>query len=161
MKLNLPPYEYYKQLPKVPTSGGAILKNSKGEFLIIKNTYKDGCSIPGGMCEENETPSHAVIREVKEELGINIENPKLFAVDFDINKPFPRIMFLFDCGTIDDDTVNKITLNDGEISEYRFEEFESAVESMRQGLKIRMSNSIDALRNNYVVYLENGKKPQV
>ena len=49
------------------------------EILVINRTKKDwpGISFPGGHVEENETLEESVIREMKEETGLNIKNPIL------------------------------------------------------------------------------------
>lgn len=63
---------------------GCILLNKDKEILLQKKTkdYKyPGCwSLFGGSIEANETPEQAIIRELKEEIGIdfNINNLKFF-----------------------------------------------------------------------------------
>lgn len=55
---------------------GAILRNKEGKILFQlrdengRNPNKWG--IFGGGIKQGETPTHALIREIKEELGINI-----------------------------------------------------------------------------------------
>lgn len=55
---------------------GAVLKNSEGKILFQerdgngKNPYKWG--LFGGGIEKSETPLEAIIRELKEELGVVI-----------------------------------------------------------------------------------------
>lgn len=56
----------------------AIIRNSKGEILLGKRSkkmiyYPDMWGLPGGLIEFGETIEQAAKREVKEELGINIE----------------------------------------------------------------------------------------
>lgn len=50
----------------------AVVRNEHGQVLMIHRTDNDMCSIPGGGMEFGETPAQAVIREVKEETGINV-----------------------------------------------------------------------------------------
>ncbi|MBK8883781.1 MAG: NUDIX domain-containing protein [Bacteroidales bacterium] len=55
-----------------------ILENDKGEFLLALRDNKPSIPFPnhwdliGGHVEEGETPEEALIREVKEELDIDI-----------------------------------------------------------------------------------------
>jgi 8-oxo-dGTP diphosphatase len=55
-----------------------ILENDKGEFLLALRDNKPGIPFPdhwdliGGHVEEGETPEEALVREVKEELDIEI-----------------------------------------------------------------------------------------
>ncbi|EMF4672776.1 NUDIX domain-containing protein [Providencia stuartii] len=49
----------------------ALLRNQKGEFLLHKHR-KLGCWLPpGGHLEDNEEPQDAVMREVREETGLD------------------------------------------------------------------------------------------
>jgi len=57
-----------------------ILENDKGEFLLALRDNKAWIPFPnhwdliGGHMEEGETPEEALVREVKEELDINIKD---------------------------------------------------------------------------------------
>lgn len=61
-----------------------ILENDKGEFLLYLRDNKPDIPYPnhwdlvGGHVEEGETPEQALIREVKEELGIELTGHKYF-----------------------------------------------------------------------------------
>jgi 8-oxo-dGTP diphosphatase len=56
-----------------------ILENDKGEFLLTLRDNKPGIPFPnhwdliGGHVEEGETPEEALVREVKEELDIELK----------------------------------------------------------------------------------------
>lgn len=55
------------------------------KFLLLKRTKEDlwmpgRWGLPGGKIEKGETPEEAVIRETKEETGINIKSPRLFHI---------------------------------------------------------------------------------
>jgi 8-oxo-dGTP diphosphatase len=56
-----------------------ILENDKGEFLLALRDNKPGIPFPdhwdliGGHVEDGETPEEALIREVKEELDIDLK----------------------------------------------------------------------------------------
>jgi 8-oxo-dGTP diphosphatase len=56
-----------------------ILENDKGEFLLYLRDSKPGIPFPGywdligGQVEDGETPEDALVREVKEELDINLK----------------------------------------------------------------------------------------
>lgn len=53
-----------------------IVINSEGKWLVVKKTYsglKGVWSIPAGFVNHNETADEAVVREVKEETGIDCE----------------------------------------------------------------------------------------
>ena len=73
------------------------LIHRENQYLLqdrIKNDWR-GYTLPGGHIEPNESIVDAVIREMKEETGLTIRNPKLCGV-----KQFPiengrYIVFLF------------------------------------------------------------------
>jgi 8-oxo-dGTP diphosphatase len=51
-----------------------LVKDSEGKWLVVKKKYsglKDLWSLPAGFVKQNETVDQAVLREVKEETGID------------------------------------------------------------------------------------------
>ncbi len=73
-----------RDLPTVAV--GAVIWNAKGEVLLIQRAgepRRDEWSIPGGKVEWGETLRAALLREVREETGLEIEILGLTdAVDF-------------------------------------------------------------------------------
>lgn len=71
---------------------------SDGDKVLLQNRVKEdwkGYTLPGGHVEPSESFVDAVIREMKEETGLDIKNPKLAGI-----KQFPikdgrYIVFLF------------------------------------------------------------------
>jgi 8-oxo-dGTP diphosphatase len=68
------------------TVGAIITKVDHGTrfvLLALRNTepYKNFWSIPGGHIDAFETAEHAVIREIKEEVGMDIQPEYLFYFD--------------------------------------------------------------------------------
>ena len=63
-----------------------ILEREDGRFLIARrcNTgYQDGnYQVPAGHVDEGELPTESMIREAKEEIGINIQSKDLQLVHF-------------------------------------------------------------------------------
>ncbi|MCS7479063.1 NUDIX hydrolase [Umezawaea endophytica] len=51
----------------------AFVQDEHGQLLMIRRTDNDLYSIPGGAQDVGETIGHTVIREVKEETGIDVE----------------------------------------------------------------------------------------
>jgi 8-oxo-dGTP diphosphatase len=58
---------------------GGIVENEHGEILLVK-TRNGGWVFPGGQVEEGENLEDALIREIKEESGIDISVTSLIGV---------------------------------------------------------------------------------
>ena len=76
------PDEYIVDLPKKRMAVGVLLFNNAEELLVVKPTYKENWSIPGGVCDENESLRETAIREVKEETNLDIKKVQLLCVDY-------------------------------------------------------------------------------
>jgi colanic acid biosynthesis protein WcaH len=70
----IPAADYKKFLEQMPVVCiDAIIMNNKGQYLLIKRKnepLKGDYWVPGGRLLKNETLNDAVLRKVKEELGI-------------------------------------------------------------------------------------------
>lgn len=58
-------------------SVGALIEKNGKYLLIDRNTYPLGFAGIAGHIDEGETPQKALIREIKEESGLNAENCQL------------------------------------------------------------------------------------
>lgn len=63
----------------------AFVQDEHGRLLMIRRTDNDLCSIPGGAQDVGETVGQAVIREVNEETGIEVEPVGIVGVYSDPN----------------------------------------------------------------------------
>ena len=62
----------------IVTAAGIVL-NEKHEILLVRDDRR-GWSFPGGQVENGENVIDAVIREVQEETGVDIEVEELFCI---------------------------------------------------------------------------------
>ena len=89
-------------LPSVLVSAVALI-DADGRVLISKRpegkTMAGLWEFPGGKVEEKETPEDALIRELKEELGLDIAESCLAALSFasHVYTDFHLLMLLFVC----------------------------------------------------------------
>ncbi|WP_045520792.1 NUDIX hydrolase [Neobacillus niacini] len=65
--------------PKHSLSAGAVVLNDEGKILLIRGPRR-GWEFPGGIIEVGETIQDGVVREVKEETGIDIEITKFCGI---------------------------------------------------------------------------------
>ena len=58
----------------------AVVRNSVGDILLQKRVDNELWALPGGVIDIGETASQAVVREVKEETGLDVEITRLVGV---------------------------------------------------------------------------------
>jgi 8-oxo-dGTP diphosphatase len=146
------------EVPRIPASAGALIRDSDSRLLILKPNYKKGWTIPGGQIEANgESPWEGCRRETREECGLEIVRGRLVCVDFLHPKPPRRLggmRFLFDCGQLDDRQLGAITLDSREIDEHLFVPVDQALELLSGPVRRRVSAGV---RATACVYLEDGR----
>jgi len=65
-----------------PTDLGVLaLAEQGGRVVVVRHSYKSGWMLPGGAVKRGEPPADAVIRELKEEIGLtHWATPQLWGV---------------------------------------------------------------------------------
>ena len=71
--------EFLSSTPQKKHYADALIRNKEGKYLVALRSYQDDFEagkwgLIGGKIDEGETPLKAIIREVKEETGLNITN---------------------------------------------------------------------------------------
>ena len=69
-----------KTFPKHIVAAGGIVENDSGEILLVKHRDHKAWAFPGGQVENGENLIDAVIREIKEESGINVSVVRLIVI---------------------------------------------------------------------------------
>jgi NAD+ diphosphatase len=66
--------------PQFAVTAGAIITDNLGRVLLLKHRFRPGTGwgLPGGFMAEGEQPEDALRRELREEVGLEVENVKLF-----------------------------------------------------------------------------------
>ena len=61
-------------------TAGALIFNHDGQVLLLKHRFRagSGWGLPGGFLEAGEQPIDALRRELREELGIEIQEVEIF-----------------------------------------------------------------------------------
>jgi ADP-ribose pyrophosphatase YjhB (NUDIX family) len=113
--------------PGHPAHARALITDYRGWWLLVRHCHNGVPSRlwfqPGGVEEEGESPSAAIEREIREELGVELsvaEEPLLYSWTAPRRqKDRGRGAWLFDCGVHDaDDLSRRIRVQPEEISEF-------------------------------------------
>ena len=147
---------FHDTLPKKRMGAGALFLNEQGQLLLVNPTYKPQWEIPGGIVEENESPRTACIREVKEELGIVLVEPRLLCVDYTHAQPerTESLMFIFWGGVLTESEIASIRLPMDELSEYRFVEADEISMLLTATLANRVQKSLEMIHGHGEFYME-------
>lgn len=78
-------------------TAGAVIVNNQGRVLLLKHRFRTGSGwgIPGGFIEFGEQPEEALRRELREEVGLELEQAQIFTART-FKKP-KQIEILFRC----------------------------------------------------------------
>ena len=67
------PVRWYWSIFKIQTQGVRVLAIQNNSIILVKHWYNPLIVMPGGGIKKYETPEQAAIRELKEEVNIEIE----------------------------------------------------------------------------------------
>ncbi|THV24256.1 NUDIX domain-containing protein [Glycomyces paridis] len=131
----------------------AFFTDPQGRVLIVKPNYRDSWLFVGGMVDRGESPFEACAREVKEEIGIDVEVGDLLVLHWVQHHSFvpePMTIYVFDCGVIEDPTA--IRLQAAELDEFAFLPVEEAAARFSDRDSARIGLALGARRSGRTVY---------
>lgn len=143
-------------LPLKRAIAQGVMRNGEGQVLLCELTYKSEWDLPGGVVDPTESPSQCLVREVREELGLEVRPQGLLAVNW--LPPWRGWMdatvFVFDLGVADSDLLAGAALQPREIRSVHWvgeEELEERVAPYNQRLLAFL-----ATHTGPTAYLEDG-----
>lgn len=123
----LPDPVFFASLPKVYASGAVLLRDEHDRVLIEKPGYRDHWLLPGGHVDPDEDVRMTARREVREELGLEIEVGRLLTVDWlpalpEAGRPM-GVHFVFDGGVLPAEVLERdVVLQESELEDWRLVE---------------------------------------
>lgn len=125
--------------------------------MLVRPTYKEGWDIPGGYVETSEMPRQTCTREIKEELGLDVELGLLLVADWAPSaEEGDKLLFVFDGGVLTTEQLAAIRLQPDEIAEYAFWNLAEAFEMLVPRLARRVAAAAQAHSEKRTRYLEDG-----
>jgi 8-oxo-dGTP pyrophosphatase MutT (NUDIX family) len=141
--------------PTKTSAAGALIRDSAGRVLFVVPTYKAVLDIPGGMTEDDESPKAAAIREIREELGLDLELGPLLVVDWT-----PRNGVWSDCHqfVFDGGVVDGAVAHDSELSGVLYLTLDEARPRIYPSLHRRLTLALAAAESGTTHYAEFGRR---
>ncbi len=144
--------------PATKYMSAAALFVADERVLLVNPTYKPRWEVPGGLVEDGESPRSACVREVREELGLDLPVGRLLGLDYRVNERFGEgLHFLFDGGALDATAIAAIRLEPGELSAYRFAAPGELAALLPRNLARRVLRCLEAARTGATLYMEDGE----
>lgn len=151
------------RLPRKTTAGGALIRDTDGRILFLEAVYKPTLEIPGGVAEYDESPLEACRREIKEEIGIDLEIRDALVVDWIPARGawYDGVMFVFDGGVLSAEQAERITLDASEARHHHFLTLDQASDRLLPSMVRRLARAEESLRQGFPQYIEYGRHPAV
>lgn len=146
------------RIPRKHIAAGALIRDGRNRVLFIVPVYKPTLEIPGGVCEDNESPRATCEREIQEELGLMRSVGELLVIDWLPTHGIWRdsLQMVYNGGTISDDELSRAELPPDEVAELKFLTMEDARPMLRPALARRVATALTALDTGRTIYAEFG-----
>lgn len=149
---------FYLSLPTKRMAAGVLLFNEEGEVLLVQPTYKDTWEIPGGVVERNESPKDAVVREVQEELALDLSGIDISLTLLDYmaagGEKTESLMFIFTGPILTPSQQSALSPFLEEIKSFRFVRPDEVVALLAPVLASRVLRALDAIKTQSFAYSE-------
>ncbi|NQY58329.1 MAG: NUDIX hydrolase [Ilumatobacteraceae bacterium] len=148
--------DFHESLPSKRIGAGVVFVDSARRVLLVHPTYKPTWELPGGAVEDQESPRAAAQREVREELGLEIDIGPMICVDYNASTTdyLERLMFLFAGPKLTARQEASIRLPHNELSEWRWCNMNDALSLLADRVSRRLATCVDGDSFSTGAYLE-------
>ncbi len=147
-------------LPRKRLIAHVLIRDVEGRILLCETQFKPDWELPGGIVEAGEPPRIGAVREVREELGIELVLGRLMITDW--MPPYlgweDALELIYDGGLIDEADLGSLVLQPAEIRRVRLVTLEQAADLVTP-LSWRRLAVACSLAPAESVYLEDGSLP--
>ncbi|WKG06906.1 NUDIX hydrolase [Nocardia sp. PE-7] len=150
--------EAITNFPRKRMGTGALFVDELNRVLLVEPTYKDYWEIPGGVVEADESPYAAVVREIREELGLDVSPGRLLVVDWVAPGLYPDdgVMMIFDGTVLTADQIAAIALPADELRSWAWCDSAEVANRLPDVMTRRVTAALRARSERSSAYLEDG-----
>jgi 8-oxo-dGTP pyrophosphatase MutT (NUDIX family) len=145
-------------LPKKRLIAHVLLQDQLGRVVLCETQFKADWELPGGIVEPYETPRQGAIREVSEELGIQLAVGRLLVVDW--MPPYlgwdDAVEMIFDGGMVAESDLAHWSLQSTEIKRVALIDLDTAADLLTPIAHRRLVLAT-SLGPNEMAYTEEGR----
>lgn len=84
----------------VESIAGAVFSPDRTQILLVKRRDVPVWVLPGGGIEKNESPDHAIVREILEETGFTVKIDRLVGIYIPMNR-LAKVTHLYECSILE------------------------------------------------------------
>lgn len=140
---------------RATASAAAVVRDEQGRVLIVNPVYKERWNLPGGHIEAGEIPTAALRRELREEIGLDLEIGDLLVTAWVTRAEGSHVFYVFDGPQLGPEQQRAIRLQESEIGEIRFCLPEDISPSMIPPFALAIwQRALDAREAKRAAYLE-------
>lgn len=146
-------------LPRKRLIAHVLMRDEAGRILLCDTAFKADWELPGGIVEPGEAPRDGAIREVREELGIELAVGRLLVADW--LPPYlgweDAVELIFDGGVITERQLLRFSLQPNEIERVELVSLEQAAALVTPLSHRRLSVAVGQ-PGGETAYLEDGRR---
>jgi RimJ/RimL family protein N-acetyltransferase/ADP-ribose pyrophosphatase YjhB (NUDIX family) len=148
-------------LPTKRVIAQGVIRDPRGRVLMCELVYKPDWDLPGGVVEPGESPRAAIVREVREELAVEVVAGDLLVVDW--LPPWAgwddACVLVFDLGVHDAGLVGEAVLEPREIAAVHWCDAARVRERARAPTAARVEQVLGREPGAGAVFLQAGRPP--